>query len=324
MRIKGSKFKDMKVVVTGGAGFIGSHLVDRLVELGSKVFVIDNLSFGKEEYINKRALFYKVDVREYDKLKTIISDADIIYHLAAIATTRESAMGWKDPITDYEVNAIGTLNIFRAIVELDIDPLVVYTSSAAVYGKPRYLPIDEDHPTNPISPYGISKLAGEKYAQAYYQQYGIKQVILRIFNTYGPRQPRYVMLDLLRKLKENPSKLEVLGTGEQIRDYCYISDVIDALIMVIESHSTINEIYNIGSGIPLSIKSLVERILDILNLNGKTKVYFTGETWEGDIDKLVADISKAKEKLQFEQKVSLNEGLIELKKWFFNETKNEW
>jgi UDP-glucose 4-epimerase len=307
-----------KIIVTGGAGFLGSHLVDKLVGLGAKVFVIDNLSFGKETYINKKAYFVKADVRDYNAIKTVIKDADLVYHLAAVATTKESAMGWKDPLTDYEVNAIGTLNIFRAIVDLDIDPIVVYTSSAAVYGNPKYLPIDEDDPTDPISPYGVSKLAGEKYAQAYHQQYGVKSIILRIFNTYGPRQPRYVMLDLLRKIKENPFELEVLGTGEQIRDYCYISDVVDALILVAETNASIGETFNVASGISVSIKELVERILEVLDLKGKTKVYFTGKSWKGDIDKLVADISKIRKKIQFKPKINLNEGLIKLKDWFFH------
>jgi UDP-glucose 4-epimerase len=308
-----------KIVVTGGAGFIGSHLVDRLVSLGAKVFVIDNLSFGKENYINEKAYFVKADVREYTIVKNILKDADLIYHLAAVATTKESAMGWKDPLTDYEVNVLGTLNILKAIIDLDIDPIVVYTSSAAVYGNPKYLPIDEEHPTNPISPYGISKLAGEKYCLAYHQTYGVKSIIFRIFNAYGPRQTRYVILDIFKKLRENHFELKVLGTGEQVRDFIFVSDVVDALILATQNTAYVGEVFNLASGIPISIKELIEKILEVLELKGKTKVYFTGQSWKGDIVKLIADVTKLKKKLQFEPKYNLNEGLIKFKDWFFNE-----
>lgn len=311
------EWKGKRILVTGGAGFLGSHLVDRLVERGSSVTVVDDFSFGKRENLNKQARFIKLDIRNYEALKATISEAkpEMVFHLAASATTKESAMGWLDPVFDYQVNAMGTLNVFRAIVSAGLKPHVIYASSAAVYGEPEYTPIDEKHPTNPLSPYGVSKLAGEKYAFAYFKEHGIPVTIMRIFNTYGPRQPRYVMFDLLGKLKHYPSKLEVIGTGEQLRNYCYVSDTTDAFILAAEKHA-VGEVFNLAGKNAISIKELVERILKMLDLSGKTMVSYTGESWKGDIVKLVADTSRIKERLGFEPKVPLNEGLSRFREWF--------
>ena len=305
------------ILVTGGAGFLGSHLVDRLIELGASVTVIDDLSFGKRENVNKSANFIELDIRNYNVLKNVVSKVspEIVYHLAASATTKESAMGWLDPVFDYQVNAIGTLNILRAVIDADLNSHVIYASSAAVYGEPEYTPIDEKHPTNPKSPYGVSKLAGEKYALAYFKEHGLPVTIMRIFNTYGPRQPRYVMFDLLGKLKRDPSKLEVIGTGDQLRNYCYVSDAIDASILAAEKHA-VGEVFNLAGTDSISIKELVERILKMLDLDKKTKVIYTGESWKGDIIKLVADTSKIRSRFAFEPSDTLDVGLSRLRRWF--------
>lgn len=310
-------WKGKSVLVTGGAGFLGSHLVDRLVELGSNVTIVDDLSFGKQENLNKQAKFIKLDIRNYEALKVSMSETapEIVFHFAASATTKESAMGWLDPVFDYEVNTVGTLNVFKAVVGAGLKPHVIYASSAAVYGEPEYTPIDEEHPTNPLSPYGVSKLAGEKYAFAYNKEQGIPITIIRIFNTYGPRQPRYVMFDLLWKLKCNPDKLEVIGTGEQLRNYCYVSDAIDAFILAAEKHA-VGEVFNLAGENAINIKELVWRILKMLNLSGRTEVSYTGESWKGDIVELVADTSKIRERLGFEPKIPLDVGLSRLRDWF--------
>ncbi|GAI57186.1 unnamed protein product, partial [marine sediment metagenome] len=159
--------------------------------------------FGKRENVNKRADFVELDIKNYGALKNVVSRVSpkVVYHLAANATTKESAMGWSDPVSDYQINAIGTLNVLMAMADAGLKSHVIYASSAAVYGEPEYTPIDEKHPTNPKSPYGVSKLAGEKYMLIYHKECGIPATVLRIFNVYGPRQPRYVMFDLLKKLK---------------------------------------------------------------------------------------------------------------------------
>ena len=196
---------------------------------------------------------------------------------------------------------------------------VVYSSSAAVYGEPQYTPVDENHPTNPVSPYGISKLSGEKYAFAYFTEFGLKAISARIFNTYGARQPRYVIFDLLKKLQMDPSKLEVLGTGDAIRDYSYVSDTVNALLLLLQ-RGACGESYNIAGNNPISIKELVHLILSELDLTGKTKVLYTGESWKGDIKRMIADTTKIN-KLGFEPKIRLEKGIRETIQWFSTDKK---
>jgi len=316
------EWRQASVLVTGGAGFLGSHLVDKLTELGSNVTVIDDLSFGRRKNVNKLARFIRLDITKYRVLEKAIAKVRpaAIYHLAANATTKETAMGWSDPASDCRVNAVGTLNVLRAIADLGLNPRIIYASSAAVYGEPEYLPIDEKHPTNPESPYGVSKLAGEKYMLIYHKEHALPVTVLRIFNVYGPRQPRYVILDLLKKLRRNPNDLEVIGTGEQIRTYCYVSDAVDGFILAAQENP-VGEVLNLGGSDIMSVKELAERIVRMLGLDGRTRIHYTGQSWKGDILKLIPDTSKTKERLGFETKVSFGEGLLRVRKWF-NETQN--
>jgi len=309
------KLRGKRVLVTGAAGFIGSHLVDRLVEEGAEVVAIDNLKDGNLSNLAEsmdKIEFHKVDIRNFESLKEVMNGVEIVFHLAANANVPYSV---ENPKYDFETNALGTFNVLKLSLDLYIKK-VIYASSAAVYGEPEYTPIDEKHPLNPISPYGASKLAGEKLGFAYYHTYGLPFVSMRIFNTYGPRQPRYVMFDFLKKLRTNPNKLEVLGTGEQVRDYCYVTDVTNAFILAAENENAVGEAFNVAGGNPITIKELAELIVKILGLNRNTKIYYTGKSWKGDIVKLVADISKAKNKLGFRPEVSLEEGIIRLKDWF--------
>ncbi|MFA4701982.1 SDR family NAD(P)-dependent oxidoreductase [Pyrococcus kukulkanii] len=307
------KLKDKNILVTGGAGFIGSHLVDELVEIGANVIVVDNLKDGTLENLKEsidRIKFYDTDVRDYQRIKEILEShsVEVVFHLAANANVPYSV---KHPEYDFETNAVGTFNILKASLDTDVKK-VIYASSAAVYGEPEYTPIDEKHPLNPISPYGASKLAGERLGFAYYKTYGLPFVAMRIFNTYGPRQRRYVMYDLIQKLKRNPKELEVLGTGEQVRDYCYVKDTVRAFILAAESSKSTGEAYNIAGGNPISIKELVDLILEVMGLKGITKVHYTGQSWKGDIKTLIADISKIKKDLGFKPKYALKDGIRDL------------
>jgi len=295
------------VFVTGGAGFLGSHLVDSLVRHGANVTVLDDLSTGSRTNLNPKAAFHHGSVMDIHAVRESMRAAGLVYHLAADATTRESSMGWDTPVRTLETNVIGTLNVLRSVVELGLTAKVVYASSAAVYGEPLSTPVAEDHPTNPISPYGISKLAGEKLALAYFRQFGIDVAVVRIFNTYGPRQPRYVIFELLRKLQTDQTRLEVLGTPSIVRDYCYVSDLIDALVLVAE-RGIGGEVYNVSGENPVRIDTLVETILAEIDLTAKVKVEYTGRSWKGDITKMVGDISKIRD-LGFRPRVDLKHGL---------------
>lgn len=302
--------RGVKVLVTGGAGFIGSHLADRMISQGAQVTVLDNLSFGRLENVPLGATFLQMDLLDYPALHPVVRDQDVIFHLAACATTKESAMGWADPVFDYQVNAIGTLNMLRAVAEAGNTVRVIYASSAAVYGHTGPIPTNENHPTDPVSPYGISKLAGEKYCLAYYREYGIPVAILRIFNCYGPRQPRYVMHDLIMKLRHDSSLLRVIGTGRQVRDFCYVDDVVDAFLLVADHPG---EVFNAGSGIPTTISSLAEHIK--ARVAPMARSVTEGKSWRGDIESLLADATKLRA-LGFSPKVDLDAGIEKLLAWY--------
>ncbi|RJS72320.1 NAD-dependent epimerase/dehydratase family protein [ANME-2 cluster archaeon] len=295
------------ILVTGGAGFIGSHLVDRLIN-ECTVTVYDNLSTGKEENLPENVLFVKGNLGDSDLVKKTIDDADIdvIFHIGANASVPHSV---DNPRYDFEANALGTFNILESCLDLNVEK-VVYASTAAVYGEPVYTPIDEDHPLHPVSPYGASKLAGERYGFAFKETYGIDFAAIRIFNTYGPRQPRYVMYDFIHKLKKNPLLLEVLGTGEQIRDYCYVSDMADAFVLVAEQGSGV---YNAAGGSPTSIKHLAELMVAIIS--PEAAIRYGGRTWAGDVNTLYADITRIRE-LGFDPKVGFEEGVRKMIAWF--------
>jgi nucleoside-diphosphate-sugar epimerase len=308
MQIKGSK-----VLVTGGAGFIPSHVVDLFVERGAIVSVLDNLKDGAMANLEKsigQITFFKADLRDAEKVDGIVAGQDIVIHMGANANVPYSV---EHPDYDFETNAVGGYNVLHSCVKHKVKK-VVYASTAAVYGEPQYTPIDEKHPTLPQSPYGASKLAAERLGFAYHKTYGLPFCAIRIFNTYGERQPRYVMYDLLRKLYKSPEKLEVLGTGEQIRDYSYVSDTALAFVLAAENDTSVGQVYNIAGGRPRSIKEVVQALLETLGLK-KTVVTYTGKSWKGDINILIADISKIRNELGFEPRVEFSDGIGRLHQW---------
>ena len=309
-----TKMMGRKVLVTGGAGFIGSHLVDALIERGADVTTVDDLSNGRVENVNKRARFYHASILDEKAMSKCIVDSDFVFHLAADTATRKTSMGFKDPFAEMTVNARGTVNILKCVMDYNPSATLVFASSAAVYGEPTYTPVDEKHPTEPVSPYGISKLAGEKYMLAYFRGFGVKSIIGRIFNTYGPRQSRYVVHDLMKKLDDNQNELEILGTGATIRDYAYVSDTVDALILIAEK-GKLGQIYTIAGGNPTSIENLARLMLQELKLAEKTKIRYTGVSWKGDISKMIADITKIRQ-LGYEPKANLQTGLNYTLNWF--------
>jgi len=298
-------FQNKKVFVTGGAGFIGSHVIDRLVREGAEITCIDNLSAGNiknlEHNINEIE-FIKGDIRNKQLIDNLTRNKDVVIHIAANASVPSSV---SNPYYDFESNVVGTFNILRAAVECKVEK-VMYASSAAVYGNPIYIPMDEKHPLAPVSPYGATKLAGERMGFAYKETYGLNFAAVRIFNTYGPRQPRYVMYDFVKKLLNNPEKLEVLGTGRQVRDYSYVEDTVTAMLIVAEKG---DDLYNIAGGNPVSIKELAEMMVE--ELAPCAEIEYGHETWKGDIEVLSADIGKIKS-LGFVPKTGLKEGLLKM------------
>jgi len=311
--------KNKKVIVTGGAGFIGSWLTEALVQLGCNVLVVDDLSSGKLENlrnVTRNIQIIKADISQQEALENINAKVDIIFHLAALACVPESV---QNPKRTFESNVIGTFNLLQWMRKLSKEARLIFASSAAVYGEPRYVPIDEEHPLSPTSPYGASKISGEAHCKIFNEVYGVKTSILRLFNTYGPRQPRYVVYDFLHKLLINrENKLVVLGNGKQIRDLTFVTDTVEGILSAATSEDAVGEIINIGSGNSITIEDLARKILQMLKLQN-LPIEFTHKSWEGDVSRIVADISKAQKLLGFKPKTSIDKGIREEINWFKEE-----
>lgn len=301
-----------RVLVTGGAGFIPSHLVDRLVAAGARVVVLDDMSAGKLENlasVKDDIEFVVGSVADAELVDRLVKGCRLVFNFAANADVPRSV---KFPEVDFSTNAVGAFNVFRACRKHAVER-VLQASTAAVYGEPEYTPMDEQHPLRPISPYGASKLAAEAVGMAWNHTYRLPFTAIRIFNTYGPRQPRYVIYDLFRKIQKDSRRLEVLGTGEQVRDYCYVADTAMAFFNLAQDPQAVGQVYNIAGGHPVSIRQLVAQILDTLQLTD-TEVYYTGQSWPGDINRLVAGLEKIKA-TGFAPKIGLEDGLQRFAAW---------
>ena len=296
-----------RIFVTGGAGFIGFHLCRKLSDFTSNLTIYDNLSSGKVENVKHipRVHFVKADILDIKKLHSQ-EKADVIYHLAAQVVVPYSM---ENPIEDFETNARGTLNILEKARK--DDARVVFASSAAVYGNTTALPTPESYGFNPASCYGLSKVVGEQYCNMYSKQYGLDITIVRFANVYGPKG-HGVIPDFLDKLKKNPEKLEIIGTGLQSRDFVHVSDVVEALILSAVNENAIGETYNIGFGETTKIIDLAKMILKILGLSEKTVVTTTNVPWQGDINTIWFDITKIKKELKWHPKISLEDNLKEM------------
>jgi len=295
------------VLVTGGAGFIGYHLCKKLLTLTDNVTIYDNMSSGTMQNVkdNAKAKFVKGDILD---LKTLLAQPkqDLIYHLAAQVVVGYSM---ENPLADFDTNAKGTLMVLEKARKDDAK--VVFASSAAVYGNPTVFPTPESYGFHPFSCYGLSKVVGEEYCQMYKDQYGLEVVITRFANVYGLRC-HGVIHDFLDKLAKNPDKLEMLGTGQNCRDFVHVSDVVAALVQLGEKEGINGEVYNLGLGKTTSILELADLILKILKLDKRTKVTTTGTSWQGDVGKIWFDITKAKKELGWTPKVTLEESIKEV------------
>lgn len=296
-----------KVLVTGGAGFIGYHLCSKLSTLTDNLTIYDNLSSGTMQNVKDvpRARFVRGDILD---IKTLCEQPkqDLIYHLAAQVVVGYSM---ENPMADFDTNAKGTLCVLEKARKDDAK--VVFASSAAVYGNPEVFPTPESYGFHPFSCYGLSKVVGEQYCQMYKEQYGLEIVITRFANVYGLRC-HGVIHDFLDKLAKNPDKLEMLGTGQNCRDFVHVSDVVAALIQLGEAKNVNGEVYNLGLGKTTSILELADLILQILKLQNRTVITTTGTSWQGDVTKIWFDITKAKKELGWTPKVTLEESIKEV------------
>ena len=310
-------FKGKKIVVTGAAGFIGSNLTDKLLELGAIVVGIDNLFNGRLDNLenalkNSNFSFHKGDVRDLNFLLDMFNDVDIVYHQAAFTSVPQSV---EMPDSCNDVNVKGTLNVLNAARKKDVEK-VVFASSSSVYGDTPTLPKKEGMRRLPISPYGVAKLAAEAYMQVYHQVYGLKTVSLRYFNVFGPRQKDStysgVIAIWLGNLIRNED-LIIFGDGKNSRDFTYIKDVVQANLLAAESDAA-GEIVNIGANSPINLTDLAKLMLKITNKENLRIIYT--DPRPGDIINSYADISKAINLMGFQPHYNQEQGLKDYFKWY--------
>ncbi len=312
------KVEGLRVLVTGGAGFIGSHLVDLLSSQNKSVIVLDNFTSGKRENLkdhlnNKNVTIIEGDVRDKKLLIDITKDIDIAYHLA-VQCLRVSI---KDPEINHEVNATGTLNLCIASLKNRIKRLV-YVSSSEVYGSAVTVPMNEDHPLNPMTVYGASKAAGEMYTLAYHKTYGLESMVVRPFNTYGPRShfegtyseviPKFA----LRYLCD--ASPVIFGDGTQTRDFTYVTDTVQGILMASECDKMIGQAVNIARGQEVSVNRLADIISKKLDKEDIKPVYETGRP--GDVLRHHAGVIKARDMFGYTALIDIENGIEQYIGWF--------
>ncbi|PKM91719.1 UDP-glucose 4-epimerase [Candidatus Falkowbacteria bacterium HGW-Falkowbacteria-1] len=303
-----------KILVTGGAGFIGSNLVNKLLDLGHEVVVIDDLSSGKKEYLNPVAKFYHIDIND-KKVNDIFKaeSFDYVCHLAAQIDVRKSV---ENMTFDNQVNVLGGINILKNCHNFNVKKIIFSSSGGAAYGFPDKIPTKEHHPTYPVSPYGINKICFEKYLNYYYKVFGQKYIALRLANVYGPRQYKGGEAGVIANFTSNAiaqKKSFIYGDGLQTRDYIYVDDVVEAFVLSIQS-DFIGEL-NVGTGIEKNLLEVVEAIE--ASLGSKLEIEYQ-EAKLGEERRSALDASLAKEKLNWEAKIDLNEGIKRTIEWASN------
>lgn len=308
----------MKILVTGGAGFIGSNLVDALAEKGAhEIIVADDFSTGTRENLahhasDPRVRVVELDIRDKARVRELMRGVDLIYHLA-VQCVRVSI---RDPYLVHEVNATATLHLLTAALDENVKRFV-YCSSSEVYGTALHVPMNEEHPLVPTTPYGASKLAGEVYARSFYLTYGLPVTVVRPFNTYGPREhfegpygeviPKFVVRAL------NDAPLVVFGDGSQTRDFTEVSDTVRGLIAAGECDALVGNVVNIARGQEVSINALAQIVLETLP-QSKSKIEHQAPR-PGDVQRHSADIARAKQILGFEPRVEIRDGVKRYVDW---------
>jgi UDP-glucose 4-epimerase len=302
------------ILVTGGCGFIGSHIVDAFARRGWEVGIFDNLSTGTESNLRtgRRVRFYRGDVRDLDAVREAMDGYEAVSHQAALVSVARSV---EDPLASNAVNLGGTLNVLTAARDSGVKR-VVYASSSSVYGETETLPKTETMPTNPVSPYAVSKLAAENYCRAFARIYGLRTVSLRYFNVYGPRQregpysgvvPAFVGSVLAGK------PLVINGDGSQTRDFTYVQDAVQANVLCIEKNVKPGEVFNVGSASRTSILELAKIVAKLGGKPGLKPVFRTER--KGDVKHSYANIDKVSAAVGYKPKYTLQRGLKEVFRW---------
>ena len=294
------KISGKKIVVTGGAGFIGSHLVDKLIELDNEVLVVDNLSGGNEDFIrhhyeDQRFEFVKEDLLTSEKLDTLFQGRDIVFHLAANPDVKAGAT---NPSLDVEQNIIVTHNVLEAMRKAGVG-YIVFTSTSTVYGEAETIPTPEDYgPLVPISLYGASKLADEALIAAYCHTFDFGSVLYRFANCVGSRSTHGVTFDFVNKLRADPGKMEILGDGKQCKSYFHVSDCIDAMIFGIEHNEEKVGIFNVGSEDYIDVTTLANIVVEEMKLQNVEFAYTGGTSsgagWIGDVKVMMLSVDALK------------------------------
>jgi len=311
--------KNKNILITGGAGFIGSHLVELLLKEGNFIIILDNFNDyyeGKEANIqsvikNYEAKDYHLirgDVTEKDIFNKITMNVDIIFNLAAQAGVRYSIENASEVAQN---NILGVVNVLDYGVKNDIEK-VVHASSSSVYGNPLYTPLDEDHPKNPISPYAVSKLCGELYCDYYYKEYNLPVTSLRFYTVYGPRGRPDMAIRKFFNLMFQDKEITIYGDGTQLRDYTYISDIVNGLCLAAEKTESPGQVFNLGYSNPISVNDLVEKMYAI---SGKSKKVKYIESQQGDVNITYSNTEKAKKILNYHPQINIDEGLKKTYEW---------
>src|SRR5215210_3380649 len=302
----------MRVLLTGGAGFIGSHVADHLLEGGHEVVVVDNLSTGKRDNVPEGTRFFEEDIRSGCEELFREFRPEVLCHQAAQMDVRRSV---REPDFDADVNVLGTIRLLQMCAEYGVGRVIFASTGGAVYGEQEEFPAPEDHPQYPVSPYGVSKLAGERYLHYYSVQYGISYAALRYANVYGPRQDPHgeagVVAIFSGNLAANRTS-RINGTGEQTRDYVYVGDVARAAVLALEGEAP-NGAYNVGTGVETSVNELYELLREI---SGRDLPPEHGPAKPGEQARSSVDPSKSEELLNWRPEVGLDAGLKETLRFF--------
>lgn len=309
-----------KIIITGGAGFIGSHIAERCVSEGHEVVIIDDmddyyspvLKKKNVDYVSKfgTVTFIRGDITNLEFLMGVIDDnVDYVFHEAAQAGVRISVENLFKP---NNINVVGTLNVLQASIDSNVKR-VINASSSSVYGKVEHLPFDEKHPTQPVSPYGVSKLAAEHYCRVFYEVYGLPTVSLRYFTVYGPRMRPDLAISIFteKMLKNEP--ITIFGDGEQTRDFTYIDDIVAINMKLLDTNRADGVVMNIGSGNRISVNDLAKNLKEIV---GSSSGISYADVQKGDAEHTLADVGLVKELIGYESSVKIEDGLKRFVKWY--------